>query len=224
VSTSEDLARQRVLLDRTSTAERVAGILRDWIMEGRFPPGGRLSEDTITAGLGISRNTLREAFRLLAHEKLLVHELNRGVFVRKPDAGDVLDLYRVRRLVECAAVRARVPTEAEAKSLAEAVAEAEAAASAGRWADVGTANLRFHQAIAGLLGSPRVDELMAQLSAELRLVFHVMENERTFYEPYLPRNRRILEFLVAGDSAQAEKLLDAYLTDAERQLINAYDR
>jgi DNA-binding GntR family transcriptional regulator len=222
VSTSDDLARERVLLDRTSTAERVAGILRDWIMEGRFPPGGRLSEDTITAGLGISRNTLREAFRLLAHEKLLVHELNRGVFVRKPDTADVLDLYRVRRVVECAAVRAL--TEAEAKVLTEAVVEAEAAAGEGRWADVGTANLRFHQAIAGLLGSPRVDELMRQLSAELRLVFHVMENQRTFYEPYLPRNREILECLVAGDTVAAARMLDAYLTDAEQQLINAYDR
>ncbi len=222
MSTSDDLARERALLDRTSTAERVAGILRDWIMEGRFPPGGRLSEDAITAGLGISRNTLREAFRLLAHEKLLVHELNRGVFVRKPDAADVLDLYRVRRVVECAAVRAL--TEAEAKGLAEAVVDAEAAAVEGRWADVGTANLRFHQAIAGLLGSPRVDELMRQLSAELRLVFHVMENQRTFYEPYLPRNREILECLVAGDIVAAARMLDAYLTDAEQQLINAYDR
>jgi DNA-binding GntR family transcriptional regulator len=222
MSTSDDLARERVLLDRTSTAERVAGILRDWIMEGRFPPGGRLSEDTITAGLGISRNTLREAFRLLAHEKLLVHELNRGVFVRKPDTADVLDLYRVRRVVECAAVRA--VTEAEAKGLFEAVAEAEAAAEEGRWAEVGTANLRFHQAIAALLGSPRVDELMRQLSAELRLVFHVMENQRTFYEPYLPRNREILERLVAGDIVGAARMLDAYLADAEQQLINAYDR
>jgi DNA-binding GntR family transcriptional regulator len=222
VSTSDDLARQRVLLDRTSTAERVAGILRDWIMEGRFPPGGRLSEDTITAGLGISRNTLREAFRLLTHEKLLVHKLNQGVFVRKLDVADVVDLYRVRRLVECAAVRA--VTDAEAKGLAEAVVEAEAAAEEGRWADVGTANLRFHQAIAGLLGSPRVDELMRQLSAELRLVFHVMENQRSFYEPYLPRNREILDRLSGGDIAGARDLLDAYLIDAERQLINAYDR
>lgn len=221
MSTTDDLARDRVLLDRTSTAERVAGILRERIMEGQFPPGSRLSEDAITAGLGISRNTLREAFRLLAHEKLLVHELNRGVFVRKPDSADVLDLYRVRRVIECAAVRAL--TAGEATRLAEAVADADVAAEEGRWADVGTANLRFHQAIAGLLGSPRVDELMRQLSAELRLVFHVMENQRTFYEPYLPRNREILERLIAGDVVAAARMLEDYLTDAERQLVGAYE-
>src|SRR5439155_6603741 len=119
------------------------------------------SEDTITSGLGISRNPLREAFRLLAHEKLLVHELNRGVFVRKLDTADVEDLYRVRRVIETAAVRsARALTDVEAKRLTEAVDDADNAAIEGSWQQVGTANLRFHQAIAALLGSPRVDELM----------------------------------------------------------------
>jgi DNA-binding GntR family transcriptional regulator len=223
VASTDDLARHRALLERTSTAERVAGILRDQIMEGQFEPGDRLSEDIITEGLGISRNTLREAFRLLAHEKLLEHRLNFGVFVRKLDTADVLDLYRVRRVIECAAVReVRAVPDADARRLAEAVADADSAAEAGRWQDVGTANLRFHQAIAALHGSHRVDELMRQLSAELRLVFHVIKDPQILYEPYLPRNRAILSHLLAGDTTTAEKLLDAYLGDAEQQLTAAY--
>lgn len=223
MASSDDLARDRALLDRTSTAERVAGILRERIMQGQFPPGSRLSEDTITSGLGISRNTLREAFRLLAHEKLLIHELNRGVFVRKLDTADVEDLYRVRRVIETAAVRSVSSlTDIEAKRLTEAVSAADNAAAAGQWQAVGTANLLFHQAIAALLGSPRVDELMHQLSAELRLVFHVIQDPRILYEPYLPRNRAILAALLSGSIQSAANLLDAYLTDAEHQLTAAY--
>ena len=214
-----------MLLERTSTAERVAAILRDRIMEGQFPPGSRLSEEAITGGLGISRNTLREAFRLLAHERLLVHELNRGVFVRVLDTSDVVDLYRVRRVIECAAVRGVGTLSAtDAERLTQAVADADTAAAEERWQDVGTANLRFHQAIAALHGSPRIDELMRQLSAELRLVFHAMHNAKAFYEPYLPRNHAILDTLLAGDTATAEKLLDAYLVDAEIQLSAASAR
>lgn len=221
--TADDLARARVLLERTSTAERVAGILREQIMEGQFSPGDRLSEETITAGLGISRNTLREAFRLLAHEKLLVHELNRGVFVRKLDTADVTDLYRVRRVIECAAVRAgHELSDVDTKRLAEAVDDADSAALDGRWQDVGTANLRFHQAIAALHGSPRVDELMRQLSAELRLVFHVIKDPRILYEPYLSRNRDILGALLSGSVATAAEMLQDYLLDAEQQLTAAY--
>lgn len=99
------LADDRALLGRTSTAERVSDILRSRIAEGYFAPGARLSEDSIGGALGVSRNTLREAFRLLTHERLLVHELNRGVFVRVLTVEDVEDIYRTRRLVECAVVR-----------------------------------------------------------------------------------------------------------------------
>src|SRR5258707_808947 len=96
-----ELVKDRSLLGRSSTAERVAGILRDRVIEGFFPPGTRLSEEAIGEALGVSRNTLREAFRLLAHEHLLVHELNRGVFVRTLTKEDVVALYRVRRVLEC---------------------------------------------------------------------------------------------------------------------------
>ncbi len=93
------LAGDRVLPARSSTADRVAAVLRGRISEGDLPPGGKLAEDVVAGALGVSRNTLREAFRLLTHEKLLVHELDRGVFVRVLTAGDVIDIHRVRRLV-----------------------------------------------------------------------------------------------------------------------------
>src|SRR5439155_1545253 len=53
---------------------------------------------------GVSRNTLREAFRYLAKDRLVTHELNRGVFVRVPTLDDIAELYRCRRFVECAAI------------------------------------------------------------------------------------------------------------------------
>ena len=217
-----DLERDRPLLERSSTAERVAEILRGHIMEGRFRPGDKLSEEGIKDALRVSRNTLREAFRLLAHERLLVHELNRGVFVRLLDASDVVDLFAVRRIIECAAVgRADQPAEVIAR-LAAIVDDAERAAAEQRWADLGTGNMLFHQAIAGLLGSRRVDDLMRQLLAELRLVFQVMSDPRVFHEAYLPRNRAIVRTLADGDAAGAERMLHEYLRDAERELLHAY--
>lgn len=221
VSVAAVLAGDRALLGRSSTAERVAAVLRERITEGFFPPGTRLSEEAIGGALGVSRNTLREAFRLLAHERLLVHELNRGVFVRLLRAEDVRDLYRLRRLLELEAVRSAGPSP-DTAALRAAVAEGEAAAAAGRWPAVGTANMRFHQALAALAGSPRIDELMRQVLAELRLVFAVMRDPRAFHEPYLARNAALVGLLEAGDTAGAAAALEAYLADAEAQLLRAH--
>jgi DNA-binding GntR family transcriptional regulator len=217
------LEADRSLLDRASTADRLADLLRTRITEGHIRPGTRLSEEAIGGALKVSRNTLREAFRLLTHERLLVHELNRGVFVRQLAVEDVADLYRVRRIIECSVVREITSPPGERLAPVEvAVVAGEDAARRQSWRELGTANIHFHQAISALAGSARVDDLMRGLLAELRLVFHVMTDPQRFHEPYLTRNREILTALEKGDGTGAEQLLASYLGDAERQLADAY--
>ncbi|MCX5522761.1 GntR family transcriptional regulator [Streptomyces bobili] len=218
------LADDRALLGRTSTAERVADILRSRIADGYFPPGTRLSEDSIGGALGVSRNTLREAFRLLTHERLLVHELNRGVFVRVLTVEDVEDIYRTRTLVECAVVRGLGKPPYALGNLAEAVEEGERAARESDWKSLGTANIHFHRELVALAGSERTDELMRSVFAELRLAFHVVDDPRRLHEPYLARNRQILRALEAGDGAEAEKLLAVYLGDSRERIVEVYRR
>ncbi|SEC96380.1 DNA-binding transcriptional regulator, GntR family [Streptomyces sp. 3213] len=216
------LADDRALLGRTSTAERVSDILRSRIAEGYFPPGTRLSEDSIGGALGVSRNTLREAFRLLTHERLLVHELNRGVFVRVLSVEDVEDIYRTRRLVECAVVRGLGEPPYTLEELAAAVTEGQLASVEDDWKGVGTANIHFHRELVALAGSARTDELMRSVFAELRLAFHLVDDPRALHEPYLQRNRLILQALQAGDAAEAERLLAVYLDDSLERVVDAY--
>ena len=82
--------------------------------------------------------------------------------------------------------------------LEDAVEEGRAAAAQGRWDDLASANQHFHRALVALAGSPRLDQQMALLLAEMRLVFHGMPGVREFHEPYLGRNARICELLEAG--------------------------
>ncbi|NGO44827.1 GntR family transcriptional regulator [Streptomyces ureilyticus] len=218
------LADDRALLGRTSTAERVSDILRSRIAEGFFPPGTRLSEDSIGGALGVSRNTLREAFRLLTHERLLVHELNRGVFVRVPTVEDVEDIYRTRGLVECAVVRGLGEPPYPVDGLARAVADGQQAMSEKDWKGLGTANIRFHRELVELAGSVRTDELMSRVFAELRLTFHLVDDPRRLHEPYLARNGQILKALQGGDRDEAEQLLATYLVDSRRRVVEVYGR
>jgi DNA-binding GntR family transcriptional regulator len=219
-----DLADDRALLGRTSTAERVADILRSRIADGYFPPGTRLSEDSIGGALGVSRNTLREAFRLLTHERLLVHELNRGVFVRVLTVEDVEDIYRTRRLVECAVVRGLGEPPYAVDALAAVVEAGRRAAREGDWKAVGTANIHFHRELVALSGSERTGELMRSVFAELRLAFHVVDEPRQLHEPYIARNVQILEALQVGDRTKAERLLAGYLDDSLERVVEVYRR
>ncbi|GAA2109324.1 GntR family transcriptional regulator [Actinomadura alba] len=217
----EGLTADRHLLARTSTADRVADVLRTHIAEGTLAPGTRLSEASIATILGISRNTLREAFRLLIQERLLTYEMNRGVAVRELTVRDVTDAYKARLALEAAGLRNAAAAEPRLlAAVHEAVAQGERAAAREEWSAVATADLNFHRALARLAGSDRIDEFMRRLLAELRPAFHVMPSPREFHGPYLRRNRVIADLLAAGDLPAAERELTDYLDNAEAQITD----
>ncbi len=165
---------------------------------------------------------MRESFRLLTHERLLEHQLNRGVFVRVLTVDEVLEIYRVRKLVECGVVRGLGEPPFALDALAATVADGQDAAKERRWKDVATANIHFHHELVALGCSPRTDEVMRSVLAELRLALHVMDSPRRLHEPYLARNRDILGTLRSGDAAGAERMLARYLDDSRDQIVAAY--
>lgn len=207
-------------IDRASTAERVADVLRSRVLDGHIKPGRQLSEKALGEALRVSRNTLREAFRLLTHERLLVHEYSRGVFVRVPGVEDITDLYAARRVIERGALRCWPEAgRARRDAVRESVRWGEERAAEGDWDGVGTANIRFHRAITALAGSARLDEEVERLLAELRLAFHVMGDPEEFYRDYLPMNRAIVDLLDRDEVRRAEEALLAYFDTAERNLV-----
>jgi DNA-binding GntR family transcriptional regulator len=222
---AERLSADREALSTGSRSQLLAAKLRQRITEGVFRPGERLSEEALSEALNVSRNTLREAFRQLAQEGVLVHEFGRGVFVRTLTVEDVRDIYALRRVLELAAVRnLHNAPEHALTAIRLAVESAEEAATRDDWSAVGSANMQFHQAVADLLGNQRAREVVRRLLAELRLVFVVMDDLREFHEPYRRTNRELYELLAAGDVERAEVTFAAYFDAAEAQLLTAYAR
>lgn len=211
------------MTDSAGTASRVADALRAQIVSGELKPGIRLSEEHMRKAHGVSRSTLREAYQRLIRERLLVHELSRGVFVRRLSRHDVADLYRVRRVVECAAVRSiRTLTPAGLRRLSSAIRDGVTASEEGRWDDVAAASIRFHEALVGLAGSERLDAMMSGVLAEFRLAYAYMRDTRVFHVAYLARNREVADALRSGDVEGAALLLESYLTDAEATVLEDY--
>lgn len=218
----EVLASHRAHLGRAGLSTQVADLVRDRILDGQFRPGMRLSEPDICAALKVSRNTVREAFRTLTQERLVSHELNRGVFVRIPLPEDVAEVYKCRRVVECAALREHPRTGVDLKPLQAILQRADDFAAQGDWTAVGTADVDFHREITALNDSRLLDAMMAGVWNELRLIFHVVARPEDFHGPYLRRNHQVFEALERGEAAAAADMLAAYLGDAQAQILAAY--
>src|SRR5271156_6868338 len=69
--------------------------LRDYIVEGNLPEGGRVPERELCEMFGISRTPLREALKVLAAEGLVELWPNRGARVRPLSERDLAELFDV---------------------------------------------------------------------------------------------------------------------------------
>jgi DNA-binding GntR family transcriptional regulator len=194
-------------------------MLRTQIAQGHLLPGTRLREEHVSAAFAISRNTVREAFRLLSHERLVDHTLHRGVHVRTVGPEDIRAIYATRRLVEPLAIEAAIGDVALRKALTDLVDAAEDAARRDDWDLVGTADIDFHRLLMSACDSTHLSTMFEHLLAELRLAFLLLPDRRSLHEPYLGRNRLLVALLDAGDHEGAASELRAYLDLAERQLL-----
>jgi DNA-binding GntR family transcriptional regulator len=210
--------------DSLSRADQAAERLRRLLITGDLVPGQRLSESAVSERLGVSRNTLREAFRVLTHERLLVHKPHAGVFVAVPSLASIIDIYRVRRMIECQALRTAPARHPASRRMRAAVESAQASRESDDWIAVGTANMEFHSAIVALADSDHLDRLYANISAELRLAFGLLDDPDYLHRPYLDRNAAVLELYFAGDSTGAAAALEDYLLQSERTVVAAYAR
>ncbi len=208
----------------TSLNERVADMVRQKIVQGEFVPGQKLSEAALSENLDISRNTLREVFRSLTKEGLLKHAPNRGVFVATPSIASIIDIYRVRRMIECQALAQAYPYHPAKKRMRQAVDNAQACRDAGDWQGVGTANMDFHMALVGMADSERLNSFFSHLLVELRLAFGLLNDPEFLHAPYVSMNQRIMEMVEADQMAEAAAALNDYLVHSERIVLAVYAR
>src|SRR5689334_19106686 len=147
---------------RTTTAQQLADGLAERIMAGAFGPGDRLRESAIAAELGVARNTIREAVRILELTGLVRYEVNRGAVVIAPTRENVEALYTARERLEAAAA-ARTPRPEQLQAINAAFDDLVAAADTGDTKKIVDRDLAFHQAIVAVLDSSRLDEFYAAM-------------------------------------------------------------
>lgn len=92
----------------SAAANRVEQIV-DYVLRGievgLFSPGQRLSEAEISDALNLKRGPVREALRILAGERVIDLQLNKGARVRRLDRLEMADMTAVLKALNEAALR-----------------------------------------------------------------------------------------------------------------------
>jgi DNA-binding GntR family transcriptional regulator len=211
-------------IQRQSTTEQAAGALRDAILSGELPPGTPLREAALAAELGVSRNTLREAARLLGSEGLVRYQMNHGIVVTEITAADVRDIYAARAAIETAGAQALTAHRdpASYQRLDSLVGQIEDAFARGDAAGVLDADRLFHATLVAAARSPRLSAFHTQLQQEQRLALSLAERSSRALGRTADDHRALLDAL-RGTPAQARSQVSTHLQDGAAELLRLRD-
>jgi DNA-binding GntR family transcriptional regulator len=138
----DDLAGGRVVKPRTA-ADHIADRLREAIVKGLIEAGTALRQDDLASKFGISRMPVRDALRTLEAEGFVSIHPTRGTFVSLIDTGEIHEIFVLRQLLECAALRLSFP-HITTQMLDEADQILDRIEEGADFAQWGMLNLEFH--------------------------------------------------------------------------------
>lgn len=201
--------------ENTTVVARIAESIGDRIISGTLQPGAPLRQDHVAREFNSSHVPVREAFRQLQAQHLVVAVPRRGVRVAPLDVNSVKEIAEMRAALEVVALRNSAPrlTSVHLARIELALIEGDNAQSIEEFEK---ANRAFHQALVAPCAMPR---LLASLDglqlANSRLVFAMARSAG--WRPRSNQDHRlILQALRARNLDQACSLLARHIQTIER--------
>jgi DNA-binding GntR family transcriptional regulator len=197
----------------------VAASLRRRVVSGEFKPGDQLREFQLAAEYAVARPTIRAALQQLALTGLVRRTANRSAVVPGLTAGEVVDLFQVRALIELEVVRRVHHSGSTPQAAAEALRRLESFSPATDWADVVEADLAFHRALAQSSGSKRLLRLFELLEDEIRLAIAQLRPAYGAPAELAQEHRELLSAIESSDGDNPVALMERHLDRAMADLI-----
>jgi DNA-binding GntR family transcriptional regulator len=204
--------------ENSTVVTRIAEAIAERIISGALQPDAPLRQDHVAREFNSSHVPVREAFRQLEAQHLVVSLPRRGVRIAPLDANSIREIAEMRAALEVVALRHAAPklTQAHLAKIELALIEGD---NAETLAEFEAANRAFHQALVAPCAMPR---LLASLDglqlANSRLVFAMARSSG--WRPRSNQDHRlILAALRARDIEQACTLLARHIQTIERLTV-----
>jgi DNA-binding GntR family transcriptional regulator len=212
-------------LNRT-LADEIVARLRHAITSGQLRPGERLNDEVLARTLDVSRGSVREAFRQLERQGLIVARRNRGAYVARLERQDVEEVYTMRLALERLAVQ-RATEHAEPWQIAtmQAVVERMAHPVTGDMSaqEAAELDLQFHDLLYAASKHRRLYECWTDLRPQIQIIFLTRNAANANFREQNPVvHQTLLDAIRAKDEARALALTGENLRLSYEHAIASY--
>jgi len=215
--------KRRLGEEHASLHGQVIAELRQAILTGRLKGGDRLVEGKLADELGVSRNPVREAIRVLASEGLVDVAARRGASVAVMSDQEARETIEVRALLEGqnARLAARRHDKELIKRIEAVLKKGTAAVAASRFDQLFLLNQQFHDALAAAGQNRVLGELLQKLRDRTAMLFAPMSPSRQSRS--WNEHAQILRAIIDGDERAAAALAAEHVMGAGTDFLAGLD-
>lgn len=213
------------VIDRSRPiGEQVYALLRRAIAHWHLLPGDPIPEALVTRRFDISRSPLREAFRQLASDGLVVIRPQAGTYVSPVDRLRWEEGRVIRRALEIEGIRraALHVTQANLDELELLLRQQRRAADAEDFEELIDLDDRFHATICNLSGFPRLWRMIDGAKAQIDRTRFMALPEMGRADATLAEHQGIVDALGARDPDSSVQLLVRHLDRSDEAMAQLF--
>ena len=209
-----------------SLEEQVYFTLEDEILSGKLKRGETITENSLSARLGVSRTPLRAALHRLAEEGLIEISPNRGAVVMGIGKEELVDIYKIRmRLEGLASAEAAKKISAEDKKRLKEIVELSdfyiAKQDSERLKELDT---EFHSIIYQAGGNRMLCKVLSDLHKNVHIYRKRSLTVVDRLEKSVSEHKMILAAIEHGDADAADRLTSSHIEAALNNLLTVADK
>lgn len=206
---------------RSSLVDEAYVAIRASIVEGRIPPGARVTIRPIADQLSLSATPIKAALIRLEREGVLVSRLHRGFFVPELSIEDMREIYELREALDCMAGRRAARSESHSDIAATLAENFEAQRELVQRDDLDgyrEKDIEFHRGLWVLCGNRRLRRTAEGLMDQMRLGNSVSARLPGRVKTSLAEHAAIIEAIAQGDEDAAERATRQHVQSAHQTL------
>jgi DNA-binding GntR family transcriptional regulator len=205
-------------MDIESIADLAKRHIQVWIIKGEYQPGQQIKEEEIATRLDISRPPVREAFKMLEAEGLVIRRPRRGVFVSEMTEKDVWEAYTLKAALYEMAMELAMNTisESQVRELQAVVKRMENCVQAQPVDLLGYQehHRHFHNQILEISGHQRLQKISSSIHNQVNRFSYKSLQNKTHLDSSVRYHRQILDAITDRDRARACKLMKEHVLNA----------
>jgi len=212
-------------MGRLSLVDEAYSEIRARIVDGRIPPGSRITVRPIADQLQLSATPIKAALAVLEREGVIVSQLHRGFFVPELSDRDMREIYEMREALDSMAAQLAAGHAAEDASGTSALYrlcdEQEAYLDRDEIDGYRQSDVDFHRQLWLASGNQRILRAGEPLLDQMLLSNALSARQPGRGHQSLAEHRGIVDAIRAGDAARAAELAREHIRRSHRSFDDA---